>query len=185
MSSGKRYHPEIGLVISEAVIDLIKETCERVEVAGSLRRGKSDVGDVEIVCIPKVHRLQQNFFGGSDGPMKTPLYDKLMTADWLSPRTIDNKPQAMGKRFLALYDNKVGIPVDIFVVLPPAQWGVIMTIRTGSAEFNKKLLLTARRRNLRCEDGQLVSGTKVIQTPTEESFFKAVGVSWVAPQQRG
>jgi DNA polymerase (family 10) len=185
MSSGRRYKLEIGQVIADAMLDFMGNVCERIEVAGSIRRKKEDVGDVEIVCIPKVHRLQQNMFGVADGPMETPLYNRLRSEEWLSPRLIDGKPQAMGKRFLALYDNKIGIPVDVFVVLPPAQWGVIMTFRTGSADFNKKLLSAARRRNLRCEDGHLVNGTKIIQTPTEESFFEAVGVSWVPLEQRG
>lgn len=185
MSTGKRYKLEIGDVIAEAVLDLILPVCERAEVAGSIRRRRDDVGDVEIVCAPKVHRPQQNLFGEPDGPMKTPLYDKLAFEEWLVPRMLNGKPQAAGKRFLALRDTGTGIPVDVFVVLPPAQWGVIMTLRTGSADFNKKLLLSARRRGLRCEDGRLVKGTKVIPTPTEESLFAAVGMSWVPLEQRG
>jgi DNA polymerase/3'-5' exonuclease PolX len=94
----------------------------------------------------------------------------------------------MGKRFQALFDPIVGIPIDVFFVLPPAQWGVIMTIRTGSADFNVTLMQTARRRNLRCEDGRLINTSSrggIVNTPTEESFFEAIGVQWVSPEQRG
>jgi DNA polymerase/3'-5' exonuclease PolX len=48
-------------------------------------------------------------------------------------------------------------------------------------------MLFARRKGLRCEDGRLVRSGKsneIIETPTEESFFSAVGVAYISPEQR-
>jgi len=188
MSSGKRFHLEIGKIIAEAFCYDLGAYCYKIKVAGSVRRGKESVGDVEIVCIPKIVQRQKQLFGGDSGPTEVPLYNAIKMTPWLKPRlNQDGKPQALGRRFLALYDEGVGIHVDVFCVLPPAEWGAIFSIRTGPAEFSAKLMLAARRRGLRCENGRLVksgSSADVIHTPTEESFFDAIGVAFVSPENR-
>jgi DNA polymerase/3'-5' exonuclease PolX len=40
----------------------LRPACERIEVAGSVRRGKSEVSDVELVAIPRFGE-QLNLFG--------------------------------------------------------------------------------------------------------------------------
>ena len=39
--------------IARKYVDLLAPFCERIEIAGSTRRKKPEVGDIEIVCIPK------------------------------------------------------------------------------------------------------------------------------------
>jgi DNA polymerase/3'-5' exonuclease PolX len=39
--------------IAKRVLVLLRPFCERAEIAGSIRRGKPEVGDIEIVVIPK------------------------------------------------------------------------------------------------------------------------------------
>ncbi len=42
--------------IAERVMKLLKPFCDRIEIAGSLRREKEEVKDIEIVAIPKSNR---------------------------------------------------------------------------------------------------------------------------------
>jgi len=42
---------------AEAFVAAVSPWCERIEVAGSVRRGKRDVGDVEYVVIPKFEEV--------------------------------------------------------------------------------------------------------------------------------
>ena len=42
-----------GVKLANEVVALLETSCERLEVAGSIRRQKETVGDVEIVCIPR------------------------------------------------------------------------------------------------------------------------------------
>lgn len=39
--------------LAEFLVELMSEYCERIMIAGSIRRGKHEVKDIEIVCIPK------------------------------------------------------------------------------------------------------------------------------------
>ena len=44
---------EKAKAIAEKIKALLESSCERVTVAGSIRRQKPDVGDIELLCIPK------------------------------------------------------------------------------------------------------------------------------------
>ncbi|GAH73129.1 unnamed protein product, partial [marine sediment metagenome] len=44
---------EKAKVIAENLKSLLAPVCEKIEVAGSIRRQKPDVGDIELLCIPK------------------------------------------------------------------------------------------------------------------------------------
>ena len=39
--------------IAQQLVHVLKPHCARIEIAGSIRRMKAQVGDIEIVCIPK------------------------------------------------------------------------------------------------------------------------------------
>ena len=62
MSEGKRMAYKAAKEISEKWLGILSPSCERVEVAGSLRRGSETVGDIEFVAIPKIEPFY-DFFG--------------------------------------------------------------------------------------------------------------------------
>ena len=90
-------------------------------------------------------------------------------------------------------DNEY-LKIDLFLVVPPAQWGVIFTIRTGSAEFSKRLVTKKKHggympSNMKQKDGQLWIGLNngqwlPLETPEEIGYFEALGIDWVRPQDR-
>lgn len=43
-----------ALAVAEELVAALRPACERLEIAGSLRRGKAEVGDVEILFVPRV-----------------------------------------------------------------------------------------------------------------------------------
>ena len=43
-----------AMMLAGKVVDELAPVCERIEIAGSIRRKKPTIGDVEIVCIPKL-----------------------------------------------------------------------------------------------------------------------------------
>jgi DNA polymerase/3'-5' exonuclease PolX len=63
-----------------------------------------------------------------------------------------------------------------------------MAIRTGPAEFSKQLMMIAKRRGYRCEDGELKDVRRKlgapVYTPGERDFFKTIGVAWKEPEAR-
>jgi len=161
--------------------DILRAACTQVEIAGSLRRKKRQVKDIEIVAEA---RIETDLFGGSkSGPWEI---DRLVEGHLFAGKLSHRMPRRMGERYKALVDVESGIAIDLFVVRPPARWGAILAIRTGPATFSKELVTAARRRGRRVVDGRLIieATGATIETPTEESFFRACGVEWREPEAR-
>ncbi|NIN36317.1 MAG: hypothetical protein GTO60_14990, partial [Gammaproteobacteria bacterium] len=62
MSQANKQPLEIARGIAEQLVSAFAEHCERIEIAGSIRRLRPDIGDIEIVAIPIIDR-QQALFG--------------------------------------------------------------------------------------------------------------------------
>ncbi len=69
--------------LAERIVTTLSPACERIEIAGSIRRGSSTVGDLEIVAIP-AHG--SGLFPQSNGPSRlVPLLDRLAREGRLTP----------------------------------------------------------------------------------------------------
>jgi DNA polymerase/3'-5' exonuclease PolX len=190
----KRVPLDIARVFADDVLELLAPACERIEVAGSIRRGAADVGDVEIVCVPTLH-FQTDLFGDLVETAHNQL-DKLtahlVDKGKLEYRLDKNARRAWGSRHMRAYLVARGalFPVDIFAVLPPATWGVIFAIRSGPAEFSKALVSQrdhggALPAGWKVKDGQLLVGDgQLIDTPEEAHVFAALGLPWIPAGER-
>ena len=49
------------------LVALLQPACERIEIAGSIRRQRPDVGDVELVVVPRL-KAPLGLFGEPAGP---------------------------------------------------------------------------------------------------------------------
>lgn len=162
----------------------IEPLCVRQLVCGSLRRGSPNPKDVEIVVEAKVKPVQGALFGGS-GMVHNPLPARLSQLEQmgeLRKRPRSDGKTAAGERYWAIEMD--GVAIDLFMVLPPAQWGVIATIRTGPADFSKMIVQDALKQGLRFKDGAIWRGEELIPTPEEADVFRALNMRWVAPEAR-
>ena len=117
--------------------------CARIEIAGSIRRQAPTVGDLELVAIPQLV-AQQDLFGELSGEHTDLLEDRLgrmLEAGELAPRYTESEQQRLGPRYKALLYR--GAAVDLFIVREPAQYGVILAIRTGPADYSHNLVTPA------------------------------------------
>lgn len=161
--------------------------CERIEIVGGLRRRKPDVHDLELLAIPKVYPTALNLFGEASEEY-IPLDDYLADLVEMGRLKLGAKNGRRFKQFKVLPDR---IFCDLFIVLPPAQWGVIKAIRTGPAHYSHWLVTRQERggalpNHLRVKDGAIrpLYGDLVIETPTEESFFEVLGIPMPDPADR-
>lgn len=173
---------DVARAQAEQLVAKLSPACTRIEIAGSIRRESSWVKDVELVCVP---RLERDLFGlpAAHDELR-PLVDRLVRDGDLVWR--QKASAAPGRRFYPLVAGELGIPVDLFAVLPPAQWGAIFAIRTGPAAFSQHLVTVCQSRGLRCREGRLeheATGSPV-PTPEEGDFFRACGVHYIEPAQR-
>lgn len=157
---------EQALEIAEKVKALLAPHCERIEIAGSIRRKKHDVKDIEIVAIPK--------------PFDVGLFESGIA-------TVVNQWQKIKGELPCKYTQRIlpeGIKLDLFFA-ERGNWGLIYAIRTGSADYSHKVLATEWvRRGYKSERGYLVANGKQIAVPEEEDLFKRIGVPFIAPELR-
>lgn len=174
----------------------LKSFCERIEIAGSVRRKKEEVKDIEIVAIPKFHKTSMAVYQ-STFDFKGILSVPMTQADLLGTRVqqliaegilVHGEPSKgmtrapCGPKYYRLkYD---GEKLDLFSVISPAQWGVVFTIRTGDRDFSHWLAQRALEIGMRIDEGALYSPRVLISTPEEADFFKALKVKWIEPEKR-
>lgn len=162
--------------IASEFIGMICDDCELIEVAGSIRRKRPTVGDIEIVCIPL--ELKRIDLFGEITSMGRVLDDVL--EEFELKRIKDGK---LYKQII-FKDNQI----DLFITTPE-KWGVIFTIRTGSADFSHRLVTKKKYgglmpSNMRVKEGRLYRGGTLIETPSEKSLFDAIGLKYVEPEGR-
>lgn len=160
--------------LAAALCDLLRPACERVRIAGSIRRGKATVGDIELVAISKPAARPE--FGAP--PPKPALLDRL---DELRAQGVIMAGRVWGEKYRQLiYKNR---PVDLFITTAP-EWGAVYVIRTGPASFSKMLVSRAKYRGTPQRDNRLWRGDIPLNTPTEKTYFKALGLPWMPPAER-
>ncbi len=169
--------------------------CERIEIAGSVRRGKVEVKDIELVAVPILVPPAPQF--GDRKIFKTRL-DRALYGLWRSGLIETVKDGEKYKQFWLLKDRKHLIKIDLFLITPPAQWGVQMVLRTGPSEFSQ-WCVTQRAKGgalpdgYRVQDGAVWKGeewTKFpdwsdrILMPEEKDFLDFLGIGWFEPAAR-
>lgn len=190
---GKKWSLAVAAQAACDLVTLLDPACERIEVAGSIRRKCLEVGDLEIVVVPKTKiQGQQTLEGLSRGKRVSMLpkhLEFLIFEGKLLRHPTDPK---MGERYMKLWrpipdatsNNINGVSIDIFAVLPPAQWGIIFMLRTGAKEFNLWIVEEARKRGIRFSEGQLLQGRVAIPCPEEEDVFRALRMPFIPPMYR-
>ena len=175
MSGAQKITRERALKTADLLVALLSPHCQRVEIAGSLRRGKFEVGDIELVAMPKL--VEVGLWG--DLGLDIQFFSKAMAGQSI----VAKKNGQFYKQF-----EFEGTPVDLFIATPE-KWGCVYLIRTGSADFVHRMV-TPRRHggwcpsNFRFQDGRLWEGQDLLDTPEEEDVFLALGRKFVEPSLR-
>jgi DNA polymerase (family X) len=130
-------------------------------VAGSFRRGKETVGDLDIlVTAAPGARVMERFAA----------YDEVR--DLLSSGST---------RSSAIL--KSGLQVDVRLV-PEESYGAALQYFTGSKAHNIELRRLAQERGLKLNEYGVFRGERRVAGETEESVYRAVGLPWMAPELR-
>lgn len=175
---------ERALPIAESVKESFLPYCNRIEIAGSIRRQAPHVGDIEIVCIPRVITYS-DLFGDSViqrhfGFAKTALDVGLIARGTPgSSRYFQIKVKTGDNQLPSFID------VDVFVATHE-NWGLIYAIRTGSKDFAHYALACGwSARGYTSVDGMLHDPSgKPIPVREESDLFEIAGTVWIPPEKR-
>ena len=164
--------------IADAFLTAIRPFCERAEAAGSVRRGKAEVGDIELVVQPILTPIV-GLFGEQVG-----VQDALAGFQWSAwGRVVKN-----GDRYKQILMPQ-GVALDVFIVRPPVQWGLMFLMRTGPKAFSQ-WIVTPRSKggalpsHLRVKGGAIWRDGEILPTPTEADVFRLLGLDYIPPAKR-
>jgi DNA polymerase/3'-5' exonuclease PolX len=193
-----KVHLSEAFQIAENIVKLLKPHCEKIDIAGSIRRKKSEVKDIEIVCLPKLVALK-DMFGYDEGIIRTPLFAKI----------VENE---LGKVIKGNSDGKMMvidlgmIKLDLFMP-DAADYYRQLSIRTGSAEFSHNVIAKGwmkkgwcgtdkgLRKITDCKETKTPDGKSkwkcIAENPelppvwqSENEFFEWLGIKYVEPEER-
>lgn len=182
MSDGVRMSYPFAKGMAFRMVELLSDVCERIEIAGSIRRQKEIIGDIEIVLVPKP---TLDLFG-NEGFGAWQIENNLTQAGYV----LEKNGDYFKKAHLPNIGNRYGenVNYDIFLTTPE-KWGVIFTIRTGPAEFSHRFV-TPRNQGgllpsyLKVKDGRIWNDGEAWDTPEEVDVFRACNLEWIEPKER-
>ena len=146
--------------------------CERIEIAGSIRRGREHVNDVDLVILPRP---------GEIAAIKMRCERRCQVVANGEQNYIVRMPD--------------GFQLDIFFARPsvkdllqtvPGNFGTLLLCRTGSREHNIFLVERAKSRGFSWNPyrGVLDADGYVIASETEEEIFDMLALDFVPPANR-
>lgn len=166
--------------IAEWYVEKLRPHCDKIMIAGSIRREKPNVGDIEICCIPKKFCLEtKDLFGVITKAPPSPIK---------SFCDIINSLEAVKGNPAGKYTQRIlpeGIKLDLFMA-DHNNWGLIVMIRTGSADYSKLMMVELIKRGYKSEDGLLIDTKtgEIINCPSERHFYELTGIRYLEPKLR-
>jgi DNA polymerase (family 10) len=157
--SGGRVHLGVALNLAETVIASLP-AAEQITYAGSLRRMRETVGDIDILAV---------------GP------DTLM--DTFKAQPYVTEVIATGDKKTSVRTDR-GVQVDLRVV-PAESWGAALVYFTGSKDHNVRIREMAVKKGWKLSEyGLFDADDQVLASRTEEDIYEALGMQWVPPTLR-
>jgi len=168
---------EKAKAIAEELKHLFEPSCDRIEIAGSIRRRKPDVGDIEILAIPKL----TGYYDLLDEKLKWLIGTRV-----LEYRRNKKGSVVYGPKNKLLRHVESGIGVDVFSTDEECWW-VSLVVRTGGEATNKMIASLAIEKGMRWHAygrGFTRDDGSELICYSEEDVFKAVGLRFLEPGER-
>ena len=134
---------------------------ERVDIAGSARRKKETIGDVDILAISGSPSAVMDFF---------------INMDEVASVYAHGETKSMVKL-------KSGMDADLRVV-PKESYGAALQYFTGSKSHNIVLREIAIRKGYKLNEYGLFKGDKIIAGKSEEEIYSKLGLDYIEPEMR-
>jgi DNA polymerase/3'-5' exonuclease PolX len=188
VSTGLRVSLDEGAAVAMMLTRNLADATDRLEVAGSIRRGKPDVGDIELVAVPRRESVADGLFDRVEVNRLTERIDRLIGVGILASHPTDPK---RGERYSKLVAVSSGLQVDLFSASEES-FGLIYLIRTGPADYSHRFVTDLRKKGLHVGTGQLHRGglgcgtyvCEVIPTPEEADVYAAASWPFIKPELR-
>ncbi len=159
----KRFPREEAKDDVELLIRTIKNVkgVDRCDVAGSFRRKKETVGDIDILLVTE--SAQE-------------------VSDAISTLSIVRNVAVQGDKKIS-FDLHNGLRVDVRLVKAD-QWGAALMYFTGSKDHNIAVRRVAIKHGLKLNEYGLFNGEEIVASKEEEDIYKALDLRYYEPKER-
>lgn len=201
MSATKtRYPRDTALGAAADICNALKAHCLLIDqgtdtqtrglkVCGSLRRRCPDVGDIDIVYLPRIGEA------APPGELLPQPGQDLVAAQILQlvrERVLAYRPSKAGHitngQWIKFFVHvKTGIPVDFYRAQHKSFWNLVLC-RTGSMQHNIRLASAAQAKGWKwtptAKDSGFMDSWTPIQIMSEEHAFELLGLDFLQPYER-
>jgi DNA polymerase (family 10) len=163
MGTVKRFKLATAAQYAEALLEFLRQGPGVVQAvsAGSLRRCRDTVGDLDLLVIaPDGAAVCRHFLRHAD------VREVLQAGETKAAVVLTS-----------------GLQVDLRVV-PQESYGAALMYFTGSKAHNIRMRNRAIERGFKLNEYGLFKGSRRVAGATEEEVFAALGLSWIAPEMR-
>ncbi len=157
----ERFKLNVAEDISAPLIEYLKKKVGNITIAGSYRRNKETVGDIDILVT-------------SDNPGKTMDY----FVDYEDVAKVLSK----GKSKSSVRLN-TGIQVDLRII-EKRSWGAALLYFTGSKAHTIQLRKIGQDKDLKVNEYGIFDGKKSLASETEEEMYEVLGLYYIEPELR-
>lgn len=153
----------LGFVLPEAnaIVEELKPYVDKISLAGSIRRRKETIGDVDILAVSSKPEIAMDVFTS----MKR--VEKVLA-------------KGTTKSSVRLYG---GIQVDLRIV-EEESFGSALQYFTGSKEHNIEVRKIAIKLGYKLNEYGLFKNEERVAGRSEEEVYKALGMRWIPPELR-
>lgn len=180
----------------------LRPLADRIEIAGSIRRGRDLVHDIDIVMLPKrAPSPQAGLFGAPEGKAETstqeiertlatkvvPKIKKLFA--WRGQMEANGPKIKKWKMLTGSTPNgeEIFIKVDLYICYFPEWFHTLYLIRTGSVQHNIMMCARAKERGWTLHasgEGLFNRNGDMVANESEEAIFKALDLDYKEPAKR-
>src|SRR6058998_1418659 len=148
---------------ARAIVEYLKAGggIDAIDVAGSFRRRKETIGDLDIVI------------SCANAPAVIDRFGKFSEVTQVASQGDTRSTVRLSS----------GLQVDLRVV-EPSCFGAAMQYFTGSQAHNIELRKIAQAKKLKLNEYGVFRGSKCISGRTEEAVYAALGLDWIPPEMR-
>lgn len=176
MTQEQKYPRARALRLANRLIERIHPWCDRIEIAGSLRREKALVRDVDLVVIPSQIEASDRLFE------KRFIRDPRFVAELKHLQITKGDPVTGRQIQISGYP---GWPKIELWIADQDNWGYIYALRTGPGDYNKGILVPRLKdKHFMMEKGYLYKHGTLVPVPTEAALFQLIGQDYLDPKLR-
>lgn len=175
-----------ALLATTRLLELLSPHCERIAIAGSLRRMKPEVSDIELLFISSLGERPDGLFDRVRVDRTAERIEAMVKDGILAKRPNVNGEFTWGPKNKLAVHVASGIPVDLFSTTYD-NWWTALVIRTGSKETNLALTAGANKQGatlMAYGCGVKWSDGTETRAESERHVFELCGVKYKEPEDR-